>query len=188
MALVTLRSYRDPIDAELAKVQLENAGIPAIVADQHLVGVQWLYSIAIGGVKVKVDASDLAGAREVLREDRSGDLAEIPESGAAPADGDECPVCGSPQVKPSRVQRIAGALSLAIDLPIPVWRNRWICQACGHSWRPHPDRHAEVPPVTLAAEREVYEQRSYPELRVWVVALLGLLILCYVKYRIDHPG
>lgn len=91
MALVTVRSYRDPIDAELAKARLEGAGIPAFLADQHVVAIQWLYSIAIGGVKVNVEDSDLAFAREVLREDHSADLSIIPESESAPSHGAEVP-------------------------------------------------------------------------------------------------
>jgi len=88
MALVALGSYRDPIDAELAKMRLQNAGIPAIVVDQHLISMQWLYSGALGGVKIKVDESDLEIARNVLREDRSADLSSIPESQTPFADGE----------------------------------------------------------------------------------------------------
>ena len=186
MALVTLRSYRDPIDAELAKLRLETAGIPVVVADQHLVGVQWLWSIAIGGVKVKVEESDLAQAREVLREDHSADLAAIPES-AAPAEDDECPVCGSAQVEPSRSRRVGAALSLAIGIPIPYGKDRWVCRACGHAWKMgDPDPHAEDPPATLAAEHAVHEGRSYP--RVLVAILIALVILYYLYYRIHTGG
>src|SRR5262245_54035223 len=185
MALVTLRSYRDPIDAELAKAKLEGAGIPAVIADRYLVSVQWLYSIAIGGVKVKVDESDLSVAREVLWENRSADLAGIAESEAEPGDGDSCPVCGSSDVEMSRVQRRAAALSLAIGIPFVFWRHRWICRTCNHSWKRH-RRRVEVPSETLEAEREVYVHRSYP--RGFVAALLGLAVLYYVWIQIHSPG
>ena len=67
MALVTLRSYRDLVDAELARAKLESEGIRSFAFDQHIVGVQWLYSFAIGGVKVKVDEADLAASQLSLR-------------------------------------------------------------------------------------------------------------------------
>jgi hypothetical protein len=182
MALVTLRSYRDPIDAELAKAQLEDAGIPAIVIDRYLVSIQWLYSGAIGGVKVKVDESDLGIAREVLRENRSADLADIPESHTPLADGDRCPVCGSSEVTISRVQRKAAAISLAIGIPLVAWRRRWICRACSHSWKARPARRVEIPLETLEADRQVHEHRSYP--RSMFAVLLGLAILYYVWVQI----
>ena len=98
MALVTLRAYTNPIDAELARAQLDLAGIPAAVQDQHLVSIQWLYSNAIGGVKVKVDEMDLQAAREALAQEYSADLEDLDESESSPADGDLCPVCESSAV------------------------------------------------------------------------------------------
>jgi hypothetical protein len=182
MALVTLRSYRDPIDAELAKTQLESAGIPAVVVDQYLISIQWLYSGALGGVKVKVEESDLGIAREVLREDRTTDLSSIPESQQTQlADGDRCPMCGSSEVDRSRVQRNAAAISLALGLPLVAWRHRWICRACNHSWKRRPARRVETPPETLEAEQQVFEHRSYREV---FAALLGLALLYYVYIKI----
>ena len=128
MALVTLRSYRDPIDAELGKARLESAGIPAVILDQHLVSIQWLYSNAVGGVKLTVDESDLDAALQVLGEDRSTDLSNIPEGQSPPIDGDYCPVCGSADVIHSRLQRIAAVASLATGLPFIAWRRRWNCR------------------------------------------------------------
>jgi putative signal transducing protein len=66
MALVTLRTYRNLIDAELAIAQLEAAGIPAVVVDQQLGST---FSAALGEVRVQVDESNLARARGFLRED-----------------------------------------------------------------------------------------------------------------------
>ena len=78
MALVTLRSYRNLIDAELAIAQLEAAGIPAVVVDQQLGST---FSAAIGEVRVQVDESNLAIARGLLREDVSSELMSQPHPG-----------------------------------------------------------------------------------------------------------
>jgi hypothetical protein len=85
-------------------------------------------------------------------------------------------------VEPSRVQRNVGALSLFIGIPIPIWRNRWICRACGHSWRPQPVPSEKVPVETRAAEERVHERRSYP--LVALAVLVGLAVLYYVRMRI----
>ena len=188
MALVTLRSYRDPIDAELAKSQLVSAGIPAIILDQHLVSIQWLYSNAIGGVKLKVDESDFDAALEVLEDERDADLATIPESQSPPVDGDFCPLCGSSEVRASRVHRTAAALSLATGLPLVAWRRRWICESCSHSWVRAKPRQSELPERTLQAEEMVHEKRSYPILPVFFAVILGLTILWYVQNQIRHPS
>jgi hypothetical protein len=66
MALVTLRSYRNLIDAELAIAQLEAAGIPAVIVDQDLGST---FSAALGEVRVQVEGSDLGTARGLLQDD-----------------------------------------------------------------------------------------------------------------------
>jgi hypothetical protein len=186
MALVTLSSYRDPIDAELARTRLDDAGIPAIVVDQHLISIQWLYSGTIGGVKIKVEDSDLEIAREVLREDRSADLLSIPESQTQLAGGDRCPMCGSSEVEISRVQRNLAAISLGTGIPLAAWRRRWICKSCNHSWRRRPAERAEVPLETLEAEQQVHEPRSY--FPAFFASLLGLAVLYYVYVKIHSPS
>lgn len=188
MALVTLRSYRDPIDAELAKLRLEDAGIPAVILDQHLASIQWLYSQAIGGVKLKVDDADLDEAERLLREDLTADLSGIAESRAPMADGEVCPVCGSSEVRPSQLQRYAAAISLATGLPLIAWRRRWICAACRHSWARAPSSRSEIPEETQRAEKRVHEKRSYPILAVFLLTLLGLAVLYYVQIQIRRPS
>jgi len=188
MALVTLRSYRDLIDAELARSRLESAGVPVLILDRHLASIDWLYSNAIGGVKLMVGASDLDAALEILREERGADLDEIPETQAPPADGDFCALCGSSEVRDSRVHRTAAALSLATGLPLVAWRRRWVCESCGHSWARTRPRPSELPQQTLEAEEMVHEERSYPILRAVLAATLGLAVLWYVQNQIRHPS
>jgi len=188
MALVTLCSYRDPIDAELAKTRLDHAGIAAVLVDQFLPSIQWLYSFAIGGVKLKVDESDFEAAITALAEDRTADLEGIPESRGSSSDRDSCPECGSEHFRTSRVRRTSAALSLATSLPLIAWRRRWVCSSCGHSWTRTPVAAAPPSEETIRAEELVHEKRSYPMLPVLVATLLGLAVLCYVQYRIRHPS
>jgi hypothetical protein len=186
MPLVTVNSYRDTINAEIAKAQLEDAGIYAFIFDQHVVGIQWLYSRAIGGVKVKVEGSDLDRATQILREDRSGDLPQ--SQGPVPDPTESCPSCGSTEIHGSRVQRNAAAFSLLTSLPLIAWRRRAICDTCGHSWRPPRMPHDPIPAETLAADDQVREVRSYPIFRVILATLLGLAILYYVQSQIRSPS
>lgn len=177
MPLVTLRSYRDPIEADVARAHLEDAGIPSVVFDDHLITAQWLYSVAIGGAKLKVDAADVMRANEILGEDRSAELAEIPESRNPASDGERCPTCGSQDVAPSAVRRNLAALALVLDFPIGVGRRRWRCQACGTDWRRRTGSPGETPRETLEAEQVVHQRSGPPVLVIVGLVAIGVLIL-----------
>jgi hypothetical protein len=47
--LETIARFRDLPAAQLAQGMLEAAGIPAFLADEYFVGVNWQLSYAIGG-------------------------------------------------------------------------------------------------------------------------------------------
>jgi len=68
MGLVEARSYGSPVEAELAKGQLESAGIPAFCFDENSVNQGWGI-----GVRLMVHETDLADARSMLRETGSPD-------------------------------------------------------------------------------------------------------------------
>ena len=48
--LVTVRRYRDLAEAYVGRSLLESAGIPAWIADEHLVRMVWFYSNLVGGM------------------------------------------------------------------------------------------------------------------------------------------
>jgi Putative prokaryotic signal transducing protein len=68
---VVIRAFTSPIEAHLACSALKGAEIDARLSDIHLVEAQWMYSNAIGGVKVWVPAADEEAARELLSEPRT---------------------------------------------------------------------------------------------------------------------
>jgi hypothetical protein len=72
--LVTVACYRDLPNAGLAKAKLEYEGISCFLADEYLIGIQWDYSYAVGGVKVRVLTEDAEQAARILLEDQSAEL------------------------------------------------------------------------------------------------------------------
>lgn len=54
--------------------RLEAEGIEAWLADEHLVQTDWLYSIAVGGIKLQVRPEHAQRALEILNTDYSGEL------------------------------------------------------------------------------------------------------------------
>ncbi|MDB4324797.1 DUF2007 domain-containing protein [bacterium] len=66
--LETVATFRDASAAHIAKGALAVEGVDAVVVDEHLVGVNWLYSDAIGGVKLAVPAAQVSQALDLLKD------------------------------------------------------------------------------------------------------------------------
>jgi hypothetical protein len=64
--LVTVATYPDVAEAQLAKERLELEGVRAFVIDAQTAGVMPFLASATGGVRVQVDARDATRAREIL--------------------------------------------------------------------------------------------------------------------------
>lgn len=64
--LVTVASYPDVPEAELARERLELEGIRAFVIGAQTAGAMPFLTSATGGVRVQVQPGDLERAREVL--------------------------------------------------------------------------------------------------------------------------
>lgn len=64
--LVTLARYDSAGAARLAKTQLEDAGIPCMLANAEQSGLAPMFAAAEGGVQVKVSANRADEARDVL--------------------------------------------------------------------------------------------------------------------------
>jgi hypothetical protein len=74
--LVTVRTFLNPTEAELAKGLLEAAGIESFLFDDNMGRMYWMN--AVGGVKLRVDASNAEAASRLLEEDTSSDAAADP--------------------------------------------------------------------------------------------------------------
>ena len=127
-------SFREPYAAHLAKGLLEAHDIPAVIADEHIVGMNWLYSQAVGGVKVKVADEHYDTAREALKKDYRGDLDLVDESKLPPAPEDRCAKCGSDSISPNRYSMWCLIPSLAFTVPFFFRRRQHRCDECGHKW------------------------------------------------------
>jgi len=118
----TIATFSKPEEAHLLRTRLESAGIPAFVQDEHLVQLDWLYSNAIGGVRVQIGDDDLDAAKEFL----------VPASPQPCPDAQEvlCPACGSPRTAPDELPRRIAFLSLlVISFPL-LFSRRWRCADC----------------------------------------------------------
>jgi hypothetical protein len=78
--LVALRRFRDLPGALVAKGLLDSAGIKCFLSDQNTVRMDWLWSNALGGVRLWVREDDLPESAVLLGHDFSND-SEITDSG-----------------------------------------------------------------------------------------------------------
>ncbi|MCA5006414.1 putative signal transducing protein [Sphingobacterium bovistauri] len=67
MKLITFKTFDNPIEAHNFRNRLEAEDIEAYIYDEHIIGLNPLYSNAIGGIKVKIAENDLDQANLVLQ-------------------------------------------------------------------------------------------------------------------------
>ncbi len=141
--LVTIKTFRDLPDALLAKGMLESAGIECYLADDETIRMAWVWSNLLGHIKLQVKPEDADAAGEVLNQ-------PIPEGFDAEPAGTyqqpKCPECASLDVTFQSLDKSIAYASVLVGLPLPVIRDAWKCEACGHSWAAAPpsgiqDRH-----------------------------------------------
>ncbi len=66
--LVVIRSYWNLMEAELAKGVLDASGIEAFLFDDNMVRLDWFNANALGGIKLRVDVSNVEDANRILDE------------------------------------------------------------------------------------------------------------------------
>ena len=74
---VTIATFDKITDAHIVLGRLAAEGIQATLFDDHMVQMDWLYAIALGGIKLRVLCADAAEARRVLATDYSHDLDDV---------------------------------------------------------------------------------------------------------------
>jgi hypothetical protein len=130
--LVTIERFRDLPVALLAKGKLESAGIRCFLADSELVRTDWLWSNAIGNMRLQVRSEDAADALEILHEPAPEIFLEneVGEFYQQP----RCPKCNSSDIGFESIDRKLSYGLMLIGLPIPIRKNNWRCAECGAEW------------------------------------------------------
>ena len=134
---VTVAAFIDEPRAEIVRGRLLVEGIEATLRDQYLVGINWLYSRAVGGVKLEVDVAHAGEAARILANDYSDPLEEQKEGGLL-----SCAKCGANEVVSYDPLRILAAftlfpmwpLVLLLGIPFIKWEARAVCLNCRHKW------------------------------------------------------
>jgi hypothetical protein len=130
--LVTIERFRDLPEALLAKGKLESAGILCFLADSELVRTDWLWSNAIGNMRLQVKSEDAQEAMSILREpppeifleEEVGEYYQQPR----------CPKCNSIDIGFESIDKPLSYAPMLLGFCFPVPKNTWKCHACGADW------------------------------------------------------
>lgn len=147
--LVTIARFRDLPEALLAKSTLESAGIECFLANDNMVRMSWFLSDLVGGARLKVKPEDVDAASAVLNQ-------PIPEAFDAGALGEyrqpRCPRCESIQITFEALDRQVAYATAYLGIPLPIPRNSWNCESCGHRWEDLQDPPPEPSPSDEAGK------------------------------------
>jgi len=129
--LPIVRVFRDLPEAWLARSVLDSGGIQCFLFDENIVRLDWFWSNAVGGVKLRVREEDANDAVQLLDQPR-------PEKFMVGGVGEyiqpRCPACQSLDVAfRELVKRLVYAY-FYVGLPVPLTRLGWKCHSCGHEW------------------------------------------------------
>ncbi|WP_067867110.1 putative signal transducing protein [Neptuniibacter marinus] len=126
--LVTAARYSFPHEAELARSSLEAKGITAFVADAHTINMQWLYSNALGGVRVQVYKRNLEAAQAILNTDYSSCVESEVDCDEEP----KCSKCGGVLEPYTKGKRPAFVVFILFGFPLFFYQHGLRCTHCGY--------------------------------------------------------
>jgi hypothetical protein len=142
--MVTVHRFQFPSEAYALKALLESAGIPVVLINENLIGINPLMSNMLGGVKVTVAKVDEDVARELIKS-----YFEKPENTQTPLDArwkmefDEvetwCPNCEAFPVYTKKRDpnlSILGLIGCFLMVPFSMLHKKTLfCARCLHEWK-----------------------------------------------------
>ena len=135
MALITIKTFQNSVDAHIFKAKLESEGIRCYLFDENTVSVNPLYNITVGGIKLNINEKDLEKAKEVYAELNSTPYTD---------EQDEiihCPKCNSSNIYSGfhSYKGIKGFFSVIITVLFAVFplysRKIYKCKDCNNGFK-----------------------------------------------------
>lgn len=134
-----LRTYDNYLEAEIVKGRLEEENITVSIKDEHTVTMNWMWSQALGGIKLIVDEKDYEKANQILQ---SLETSFQEQQKEAAFDDDTsiqldpnnriCIHCGSKNTKLQTINKTwAYRTMLVLGFPIKIKEDKWHCFHCG---------------------------------------------------------
>jgi len=119
--MVTVRTCAFLPDAQMIRSYLEGSDIRVVLPDEFTIQTNWLWSNAMGGIRVQVSEEDETRARDLLK---NFDQTEAEAK-------KQCPQCGA-VLKETDGWDLLWKVPLILFLSIPFRsRSVWQCPSCG---------------------------------------------------------
>lgn len=122
---VFLKSFRTEIEAQIVKGRLQAEEIEVTIRDNNIAGMNWLYSNAVGGVKLFVIESQLAEAKKILSE---------PITNQQESTWDPCPKCESDSTEYFADSKFSWFSYLLLGFPLFFPKKKLHCKNCNYWW------------------------------------------------------
>lgn len=135
MKLITLKTFDNGPEAHIVKSKLESEGINSFLFDENMVSLNPLYNITVGGIKLKINETDLERAQEILGAVENTPLTN--ETGEAI----KCPKCGSANLfigfkSMKGVKGIASLFFSIVFMVFPIFfKSTYSCKECGTAFK-----------------------------------------------------
>ncbi len=131
--MIVVARFEYPHEAQIARMNLEAAGITAFIADENTINMQWLYSNAMGGVRLFVHHDDRIEAQAILKSDFSeAVLTQLPISQTVY----QCEQCGGSALMPyTKGKKPAFLVFILLGFPLFFYQHGFLCQNCHHFQR-----------------------------------------------------
>lgn len=146
MNLVEIATLDTAIEADLAWMRLDGAGIPATLLDNQLASMRGPSNIH--RARLMVPEEFAVQARALLAAEEASVTEPVPEDLAAQEelfdedDNEPCPACGashteyvSRSINANLLVGFIGWILTALPLPVNRLTNNMRCQGCGHEWK-----------------------------------------------------
>lgn len=120
---ILIGSFNRPEEAHIVAAKLESEGISTFIANENTIGMNFLWSQAVGGVQLLINKNDEGAAREIL---------DLPPP---PIAEERCPKCGNDQTKYVHGPKMLTTILFFFGLPVPFFKKNWLCLKCQHTWK-----------------------------------------------------
>ena len=148
----TIITFTSPQEAYMAKGYLESRGIESFILDDMMAQVNFLYSNAIGGVKVLVSDADYEQGIEVLKKGGyiNMNIAETKSkfnivSADKRTDKRICPFCQSDNVGNKKgLNTLSALIYLIMGFFVPIYKSTYCCYDCEKEWRFRKEKKQEL--------------------------------------------
>ena len=124
-----LKTFLNPVDANITKGLLESNGIEAFIFDENILSVDPILTTALGGIRLMVRSSDYEDALSIIK--------EVDEENIREESNLKCPFCASSDIKiinrPNWLYFIIMLFTFT-STPTAGNRKKYVCNVCRHRW------------------------------------------------------